>query len=64
MNYIAAAFVTVGVLFDAGVWRYVKDLKIFDDETKEIEIAVVDKKPKENDQQPLQTSVDEKSQLK
>jgi solute carrier organic anion transporter family, member 5A len=43
MNYIAAAFITMGVLFDAGVWRYVKDLKIFDEEVKEKEIKIADK---------------------
>ncbi|KAJ8984527.1 hypothetical protein NQ317_010998 [Molorchus minor] len=32
MNYTAATFVLIGTLFDAGVWYYVKDLKIFDEE--------------------------------
>lgn len=31
MNLTAAAFVAVGVLFDVGVWYYVRDLKIYDD---------------------------------
>lgn len=43
MNFIAAGFVTVGVLFDAGVWYYVKDLKIFDDEVKNKELQMADK---------------------
>ena len=32
VNFTAAAFVTIGTLFDAGVWYFVKDLQIFDDE--------------------------------
>lgn len=32
MNLTAAAFVTVGTLFDVGVWYSVKDLKIYDDD--------------------------------
>ncbi|XP_035917032.1 solute carrier organic anion transporter family member 74D-like [Anopheles stephensi] len=43
LNFIAAAFVLVGTLFDCGVWYYVKDLKIFDDEVKDKEIALADK---------------------
>lgn len=43
MNFIAAGFVSVGVLFDAGVWYYVKDLKIFDDEVKNKELQMADK---------------------
>lgn len=41
MNYIASGFVFFGVIFDAGVWYCVKDLKIFDEEInmKEIELA-------------------------
>lgn len=63
MNYIAAAFVAVGTLLDAGVWHFVKDLKIFDDEkkTKEIEIVTLDKKPQENGEKTLTSSVDEKA---
>jgi organic anion transporter 5A len=37
MNLIAAAFVMMGTFFDAGVWYYVKDLKIFDEEVKDSE---------------------------
>ncbi|XP_067011067.2 solute carrier organic anion transporter family member 74D [Anabrus simplex] len=39
LNLTAAAFVTIGTFFDAGVWYYVKDLAIFDEEvkTKEVE---------------------------
>lgn len=43
MNYIAAGFVTVGVIFDAAVWYCVKDLKIFDDEVKSKEIEMTEK---------------------
>lgn len=43
MNFIAAGFVTLGVLFDAGVWYYVKDLKIFDEEVKMKELEIADK---------------------
>lgn len=66
MNYIASAFVTVGVLFDAGVWFYVKDLKIFDEKTKtkEIEIVALDKKQQENDEKTLTLSVNEKNEKK
>lgn len=32
MNLTAAAFVTIGTLFDVGVWYSVKDLKIYDDD--------------------------------
>lgn len=35
MNYIAASFVFIGTLFDLGVWYFVKDLKIFDDDGKD-----------------------------
>ncbi|GLV37583.1 Organic anion transporting polypeptide 58Dc [Carabus blaptoides fortunei] len=34
MNFTAAAFVAIGTLFDAGVWYFVKDMKIFDDDIK------------------------------
>lgn len=53
INIIAAVLVSIGTLFDAGVWYYVKDLKIFDDEIKETEMqdfkrdddeAIVEKK--------------------
>lgn len=43
MNFIAAAFVLAGTLVDCGVWYYVKDLKIFDDEVKDKEIALAEK---------------------
>ncbi|XP_054269028.1 solute carrier organic anion transporter family member 74D-like isoform X1 [Macrosteles quadrilineatus] len=38
MNFTAAGFVTIGTMFDFGVWYYVKHLKIFDEEV-ELEIA-------------------------
>jgi hypothetical protein len=54
MNYIAAAFIACGVIFDAGVWRYVKDLKIFDDEVKNKEIEIADKEDEQqNEKKPL-----------
>ncbi|XP_054267438.1 solute carrier organic anion transporter family member 74D-like [Macrosteles quadrilineatus] len=34
LNFTATGFVTIGTLFDAGVWYYVKDLKIFDEEVE------------------------------
>ncbi|XP_058461062.1 solute carrier organic anion transporter family member 74D-like [Malaya genurostris] len=43
LNFIAAAFVLVGTLFDCGVWYYVKDLKIFDEEVKDVEIDLAEK---------------------
>ncbi|XP_053687130.1 solute carrier organic anion transporter family member 74D-like [Sabethes cyaneus] len=43
LNFIAAAFVLVGTLFDCGVWYYVKDLKIFDEEVKDKEIDLAEK---------------------
>ncbi|XP_055606814.1 solute carrier organic anion transporter family member 74D [Uranotaenia lowii] len=43
LNFTAAAFVLVGTLVDCGVWYYVKDLKIFDDEVKDKEITIADK---------------------
>ncbi|XP_058123533.1 solute carrier organic anion transporter family member 74D-like [Anopheles ziemanni] len=43
LNFIAAGFVIVGTLFDCGVWYYVKDLKIFDDEVKDKEIEFAEK---------------------
>jgi len=38
LNVTAAVFVAIGTLFDVGVWYYVKDLKIFDDEIKDTEL--------------------------
>lgn len=35
LNTIAAVFVLIGTLFDCGVWYYVKNLKIFDDEIED-----------------------------
>ncbi|XP_058831551.1 solute carrier organic anion transporter family member 74D-like isoform X2 [Topomyia yanbarensis] len=35
LNFTAAAFVLLGTLLDSGVWFYVKDLKIFNEETKD-----------------------------
>ena len=35
MNFSAALFIALGTLVDVGVWHYVKDLKIFDDEDED-----------------------------
>ncbi|KAK9505167.1 hypothetical protein O3M35_009278 [Rhynocoris fuscipes] len=34
LNFIAASLVSIGTMFDLGVWYYVKDLKIFDEEVE------------------------------
>ncbi|XP_014214471.1 solute carrier organic anion transporter family member 2A1-like [Copidosoma floridanum] len=39
LNFTAASFVTVGTVFDVGVWYYVKDVKIFDEEVELENIA-------------------------
>lgn len=36
---IVSGFVTIGTLFDVGVWYYVKDVKIFDEEIELKDIA-------------------------
>uniref|UniRef100_A0A0K8WG47 Solute carrier organic anion transporter family member n=2 Tax=Bactrocera latifrons TaxID=174628 RepID=A0A0K8WG47_BACLA len=41
LNITASVFVAIGALFDWGVWYYVKDLKIFDEEVKDFEMNVV-----------------------
>ncbi|XP_023302200.2 solute carrier organic anion transporter family member 74D [Lucilia cuprina] len=41
LNMTAAVFVTIGAIFDCGVWYYVKDLKIFDEEVKDVEMEIV-----------------------
>lgn len=33
MNFTAASFILIGTLFDAGVWYYVKDINIFDEDS-------------------------------
>lgn len=53
MNLIAAAFVSVGVFFDAGVWYYVKDLKIFDEEVKTKELELADKEDEAQMEKPM-----------
>jgi hypothetical protein len=37
INFTAALFIFLGTVVDLGVWFYVKDLKIFDDEDLETE---------------------------
>lgn len=53
MNFIAAGFVTVGVIFDAFVWYYVKDLKIFDEEVKQKEMQIADKEDEIQMEKPM-----------
>lgn len=36
---VVSGFVTIGTLFDVGVWYYVKDVKIFDEEIELEDIA-------------------------
>lgn len=43
MNIIASSFVFIGTIFDVGVWYFVKDLKIFDEEVKEEELQEFDR---------------------
>ncbi|XP_005176681.1 solute carrier organic anion transporter family member 74D [Musca domestica] len=43
LNMTAAVFIAIGAIFDCGVWYYVKDLKIFDDEVKDDEMEMVQK---------------------
>lgn len=40
MNLIASVFITISVLFDVGVWYFVKDLVVFDDEKADDNNAV------------------------
>ncbi|XP_046422578.1 solute carrier organic anion transporter family member 74D isoform X1 [Neodiprion pinetum] len=39
LNFTAASFVTIGTIFDVGVWYFVKDVKIFDEEIELEDIA-------------------------
>ncbi|KAH8269636.1 hypothetical protein KR018_010960 [Drosophila ironensis] len=41
LNFTAAVFIAIGAIFDLGVWYYAKDLKIFDEEVKEVEMKIV-----------------------
>ncbi|EDV35736.1 uncharacterized protein Dana_GF12320 [Drosophila ananassae] len=41
LNFTAAVFIAIGAVFDLGVWYYAKDLKIFDEEVKEVEMQIV-----------------------
>lgn len=43
LNLFACLFVLVGTLLDCGVWYFVKDLKIFDEEVKDTELREVEK---------------------
>lgn len=52
LNFIAAGFVLVGTLFDCGVWYYVKNLKIFDDEVKDKEIDLAEKEEQATTDRP------------
>ncbi|CAO1324723.1 unnamed protein product [Diamesa tonsa] len=53
MNFTAAGFVTVGVILDAGVWYFVKNLKIFDEEIKPAELELADKEDEVQMEKPL-----------
>ncbi|EDW72267.1 uncharacterized protein Dwil_GK20832 [Drosophila willistoni] len=41
LNFTAAVFIAIGAIFDTGVWYYVKDLKIFDEDVKDQEMQIV-----------------------
>lgn len=41
LNTISAVFLTIGTVLDGGVWYFVKNLKIFDDELPESDINLV-----------------------
>ncbi|XP_016996788.2 solute carrier organic anion transporter family member 74D [Drosophila takahashii] len=41
LNFTAAVFIAIGAIFDLGVWYYAKDLKIFDEDVKEVEMQIV-----------------------
>ena len=53
MNFIAAGFVVIGTIFDAGVWYYVKDLKIFDHEVKKEEFELAEKEEEIDPSKPM-----------
>lgn len=53
MNFTAAGFVAVGVILDAGVWYFVKNLKIFDEEIKPTELELADKEDEVQMEKPL-----------
>lgn len=38
-SFVILGFVTIGTLFDVGVWYFVKDVKIFDEEIELEDIA-------------------------
>ena len=40
---LSLAFVAIGTIFDVGVWYYVKNLQIFDDEKASTETKVDDR---------------------
>lgn len=44
MNFTATAFVTIGTLFDSGVWYLVKGMKIFEDDIPENELKEINNK--------------------
>ncbi|XP_032590483.1 solute carrier organic anion transporter family member 74D [Drosophila grimshawi] len=48
LNFTAAIFIFLGAVFDFGVWYYVKDLKIFDEEVKEVEMQIVQHEEEQN----------------
>ncbi|KAH8291203.1 hypothetical protein KR054_009739 [Drosophila jambulina] len=41
LNFTAAVFIGIGAVFDLAVWYYAKDLKVFDEDVKEVEMQIV-----------------------
>ncbi|KAH8402448.1 hypothetical protein KR009_012021 [Drosophila setifemur] len=50
LNFTAAVFIAIGAVFDLGVWYYAKDLKIFDEEVKEVEMQIVQHEEEANNE--------------
>lgn len=50
LNTISCGFLTIGTLLDAGVWYYVKNLKIFDDDLPELDTEEVKKEEEKTNQ--------------
>lgn len=46
--YIFIGFVAIGTLFDAGVWYFVNDLKIFEEDEAEMKDVSKDEDKSEN----------------
>lgn len=50
LNFTAAVFIAIGAIFDLGVWYYAKDLKIFDEDVKEVEMKIVQHEEEANNE--------------